>query len=98
MLSKLQANKELQLAREPCANIIREFVIVVVVEVDVRADDAEVRGRGERTGLRGIQRRRIVVKCNLAGIAKLRVIEYIKGLYAELETKPLGDLCFLGER
>src|SRR5579864_2344309 len=93
---KPDANHELKLARQPGPGIRRRFVVVVVVEIHGRGDDAESSGSVQKR--RGMTWRSIVSQIEAAGVAELNVIEDIECLHGEFHGGALRQLPLLGKR
>jgi hypothetical protein len=91
---ELEAEHELYLPWQAGSRIWRSRVVVVVVEIYRRANDPEGAGGGQITGcLSGC-----VNESEVAGIAKLNVVEHVEPLHRELHRQMLSDFCFFAER
>src|SRR5580692_13163664 len=86
---KLEAQHELQLPRQTRPRIRRSHVVIVIVEIHSRCDNAEVGPGGQ------LARPRVIVECQLVGVAKLSVIEDVERLNAKLHGDALRKLRLL---
>lgn len=92
--SKFESQHELQLPCKPCANIVREKIVVINVVAVNRCDLSEGSGPGCRAG--GRRALAIEVECKIVGIRELRMVENVERLYAEFHTESLVDSGFFG--
>src|ERR1700693_2324000 len=96
--SKLEAQHELNLARQPCAVVRGRGMVIVVIEIVRRGNLTKISGGQECVLVRYrvplAVCRLSVVKSQVvaAGISQLDVVQNVKHLHAELRGNPLSDL------
>src|SRR5580693_8941011 len=87
---KLEAQHELDLPRQTRAGVRRGHVVVVIVEVHRRRDEAEARVRGEESRSCGGW---VIAEVQLVRVAKLGVVENVECLNAKFDRE---SLVYLG--